>query len=620
MSLNKPWSLGLVCVDPLSSRKLSAPEPLNTLKNIAGGELNLLPVSQQSVGVLVRVPLWVNSAKKGEVDYIVFYIDRKMANGQRIYGPAAEEFPESFLVTGKEFLESGKKEITYSVINNDGNSAGSEALIVSVDTTDPNLGKVPLPVILPDDLEGKVITQQYLDSHQQHLEVVVPGADDFQSGDLWELYWGEEESPVLTGSVSASGMFEIRISGQIIAEKGDGEKALYYRIVDRSGNATKYSIKDHVIVSLMPVPAGLKKPVVGSDSISRYDVLEGLSVTIEEYQGFSENNVIVAYWGGVELPSIALSNDCEFPIVIPVDWETVSFHGSDEPYTAIVEYFVYHGGGYVKSPSEQVSVNLVVPGPSNSDIGPVNHSLEKPRAKGTSSGVENALLPEDKNQSMNVTFSLYEPYQVGEEITLHYGFSGEVVDSYTIDGFEGDGYIVELSVPWSIINSIGDGRIELFYRVSNTNNFQQSPSAIVNVSIFGADNVQPAFFPIRDVENNIIRCEHKPWEGVPVQIYDPDNLSIGDRIVLHWVMHNHRTDGVPVEVTRGLFPRSIQPSDVADGVIFIVPFTPYIEPVVDGSIRVFWEVTKLQDGSKAQSEFTCVKYTRKTAGAPCMGQ
>lgn len=64
MSLNKPWSPGLVCVDPLSSRKLSAPEPLNTLKNIAGGELNLLPVSQQSVGVLVRVPLWVNSAKK----------------------------------------------------------------------------------------------------------------------------------------------------------------------------------------------------------------------------------------------------------------------------------------------------------------------------------------------------------------------------------------------------------------------------------------------------------------------------------------------------------------------------------------------------------------------------
>ncbi|MNP57765.1 hypothetical protein D3C76_1526220 [compost metagenome] len=95
------------------------------------------------------------------------------------------------------------------------------------------------------------------------------------------------------------------------------------------------------------------------------------------------------------------------------------------------------------------------------------------------------------------------------------------------------------------------------------------------------------------VPANVINCDNRPWEGLRVRMFDPAQVELGDDVNLHWAMYQGFVSEEPVEESIGDFPGRIENQNEIDAGLFLnVPFSPNIEPVELGRVRIYWTVTR----------------------------
>ncbi|WP_157383902.1 hypothetical protein [Pseudomonas asplenii] len=600
------------------SPSLAAPIPLNTLPDNGDGQVNLLPSDQGTLGVEVAVYLWPHPAGEGQTDIIDFYINGTWAAGQRLVGPVTElSLPRSFLVPGRELSIQGTPVISYQVANGDGNRAYSFPLTVTIDTTTPNGTQVPRAIGLPTNLPQKTVTLAYLQEHGNRLQLTIPPYTGYRVGDRWQLFVRDGDTPYMDGPVPSAAAFEIELTTEQFFQLGEEPLDLTYRIVNRAGNPSQESIRERLTVMLYPRVEELATPELNHTFINRQAIRDGVVASIEFIKGTRRGDRVVPFLSGLELPVITLTDVQAFPLRFDIGWSAFSFHGTHEPYTANLLYFVQRGS-FTSPPSRTLSVpvDLSLPGDDNPELNPINPQLPIPEMRGATSNHANHLNAQDKDKPVKVTFNLPEGQLLtGDRFRVFYAEGTQPVAEHPIDGFEGGK--LSLDVPWAIIAGVGNGRHNLFYEVVGSHNAQQSPRVQVVVDIFDdVGALRPLELPVRDADKNMINCYHRPWEGIPVRLHDPDSLREGDVVSLHWVINNDRGGGTPVQATRVSYRYPVDAGIAKEGLVVIVNWQ-HIEPVVDGLIEVYWRLERPASAQSAQSTVTGVILTRKTAGAPC---
>lgn len=601
----------------LDSPSLAAPTPLNTLPDNGDGQVNLLPGDQQARGVEVAVYLWPHPAAAGQTDIINFYINDLWAMGERLAGPVTEaSLPRSFLVPGAELLAAGPKVITYRVVNDEGNRAYSHPLTITVDTSTPNGSQVPREIGLPVNLPQKTVTLAYLQENDNRVMLTIPPYSGFRPGDRWRLFVRNGTTPYMEGPVPSAGAFSVPITTEQFYQLGEEPLDLTYEIVNRAGNASQESIRERLTVMLYPRIENLSRPELNYSLVNRQAVRDGVVASIEFIKGTRLGDRVTPFLGGLELPSITLSEIHAFPLRFDIGWGAFSFHGTAEPYTANLLYFVQRGSvTSVLSPPLAVSVDLTLAGGDNPELNPINPEIPVPELRGAVSDLANQLKPQDVGKPVKVIFRLPSGLLTGNTLKVFYAEKPQAIAEHSIDGFEGE--MLSLDVPWATFASVGNGTHNLFYEVLGSRNAQQSSRVAVEVAVFSdMGSLAPLDLPVRDVARNMIHCDHRPWEGIAVRLFDSANLREGDVVSVYWVLNSDRAGATPVEATRVDYRYPVDANMVRNGLVIIVDWQ-HIEPVVDGLIEVYWLLERPALGQAAQSPVTRVLLTRKTAGAPC---
>lgn len=214
---------------------------------------NLIRTAELAYGVQVIIPEWV-SFRAG--DFAIFYIAGKVnpvVQSEIIYDKSA--FPVSVILPADEFLATGYVSFYYSVVSDiSGTETGSsEPQTIRVDRFPPNTGIEPDPLRFSDEIMLNGITQDYLATHNNEVEVVVPGTNDWEAGDTVTLRVDER---YLSGPhmIPAAGDSRLIITRGEIEAMGNSRKKFTYVLYDRAGNTNNGAPATFIeIVDVKPV-------------------------------------------------------------------------------------------------------------------------------------------------------------------------------------------------------------------------------------------------------------------------------------------------------------------------------------------------------------------------------
>lgn len=235
---------------PIDHRALLKPvEVPALLEDIDGGEKNLLPVTATQQPLCVVVPMWPFSGPRpDEPERLkLFWDDDEVVCKQW----RTEVRPEDLLLSVPvERLIAGPHVLRYEVTSTNLDITPSEKLTVLIDLSPPALGgnQGMLTVVEdPEEIVRNGLTERYLRNHDQRLRTQVPGYTTPVAGDCIIYYWDVEPFDELwagehvVAAKDIGGPFYIDFKSELILQRGDGDRYLYYAIKDRAGNLTAHS-------------------------------------------------------------------------------------------------------------------------------------------------------------------------------------------------------------------------------------------------------------------------------------------------------------------------------------------------------------------------------------------
>ncbi|TDV60052.1 hypothetical protein [Pseudomonas sp. LP_7_YM] len=230
----------------------------------------LMPAGSHLKDLEVKVPLWPVPAPPGFNDQLVLYFKTGPGDyevrSMSFPGPLNPgDFPYPLFIEKSALPTDGRCEVRYVVKSFNGYFSGSNIRNVTFDSLPPSFDKQLQPLLLPDDLADGRVTEEYLADHGDHVELRVPQPLylDAREGDVISLYWSQDNpptsGPIDTKTVTApeivSGEIRLTLSGDAIRSSGkDGTFYLTYKVRDRAGNETPFSLQTAVDVQLVPIP------------------------------------------------------------------------------------------------------------------------------------------------------------------------------------------------------------------------------------------------------------------------------------------------------------------------------------------------------------------------------
>lgn len=229
----------------------------------------LMPVGAHLKDLEVRVPLWANTAPPGLTDQLILYF--KSGPGEyevqslAFTGPLdPADFPYSLFIAKANLPTDARCEVRYVVKSYNGYFDSSNISNVTFDTLPPSFDKQLDALLLPDDLVDDQITEEYLASHGDSVELRLPQPLylDAREGDVVSLYLSQDNppasGPIGTKTVTAdeidAGDIRLDLPGDVVRLAGDGTFYLTYKVRDRAGNETPFSLHTVVDVQLVPIP------------------------------------------------------------------------------------------------------------------------------------------------------------------------------------------------------------------------------------------------------------------------------------------------------------------------------------------------------------------------------
>ncbi len=279
------------------------------LDDIEGGDSNLLPREAWLVPLRVEFPMWNNSAPMPGFPERLVLLWNGSAIGERTWtAPVQPE--ELFLKVEPHWLSEGRHTLEYQVTIYNSETAGSQALTITIDKTAPTLGDDFGRLLLPERVVAEGVTAAYLEEYADQLLAEVPAYDRVVPGDVLDCYWDSvpfEYNHAGSRLVTLADIGQplcLAFSGELIRERGDGQRFIHYRITDRSGNPSQEARQVNVLVDATPLPRDLRwldvDKAIGDGALIDLDPLDVEHGTLALLDGevlLHPQEVVWVQWG-----------------------------------------------------------------------------------------------------------------------------------------------------------------------------------------------------------------------------------------------------------------------------------------------------------------------------------
>lgn len=524
-------------------------------------------------------------------------------------------FPQSFRVPRNSLLP-GVYEVSVMVYRSGVNGIESDRKKLTIDTTPPDFGRKPQPVIFPVELGG-TITETWLSEHGE-VVVQVPWYSDIRAKDRAVYYWTDRdppldsETPIREQEFSQDDIDNRRLHITVYADEIrhwlSGPRYLYYSLRDRAGNPGPRSFLSRIDVDLTPAPGVLPPPRVPLSArglVDRQQARDGVRVEIDRYDFPDASHWVAIFWDDVALDEFEVDPSA-FPLKATVGWPTLHGKG-DGPLRAKIYYKIRQGITYgPPSPDISVAVNLTLAGPDHTDAPALlNRGLLKVEVRGAISDIPDKLRTVDYGFDAKATLLLHDNPKPMELIELFWGSYPGAVDVYQVKYTDVSGQPIEFTIPWHVIDTDKQNPdLPVYYTTSNGVNKQQSLPTPVDVSIVLIEGLKDPTFPHQD-RTGTLHCCAMPrlWNGVTVRIPADPRFEEGDTLTLVWQGCEGRNGTTPIAGAHDEITREILASDVGHYVdIVVTDYETLIAPMVNnGSGLAYYKLQKL-DGSRGQSK------------------
>lgn len=232
------------------------------LDDIEGGEPNLLPSGAWLKPLRVDFPMWQNSfPEPGLEERLTLFWDGQEIDHKTWEKPVEPE--ELFLLVAQSHLGEGTHSVYYEVMTANGEVARSEPLTLTIDKTPPALGADRGALLFPPEVIADGVTDVWLEANHDRLLAQLPDYADARPGDTIVWYWDSEPFTYeWAGSMTLTQqdigkLIHITFDGELIRERGDGERYVHYAIEDRAGNSSADSRPVTLQVAATPAPREL---------------------------------------------------------------------------------------------------------------------------------------------------------------------------------------------------------------------------------------------------------------------------------------------------------------------------------------------------------------------------
>lgn len=566
-------------------------------------ESNLFKGDQHGVAQKVKLLAYdYPSEYPGESDTITF-LRKRSTEGDDAYsalGPsiiveqAAGKFPLEVTMSADYMQDEGTFDFRFLVVTFSGDRGDSPATRMTLDWTDPVNNQVPDAPIFPLPA-GQLNDTPYLNGLANgELIMTIPEPALRAQGDHIRWAWltdipndivlppgvGKDEELAANG--------EVKVPIQVIQSAGEGDGRCYfaYLLYDRAGNQTRVNYAT-ARVSLRPAPGPVEAPLVplADGGLQYADIAQGIEILIPTLVEFEHSDLVIATWGGYELPSRQIGTSPDFPLRIPVSNAALR-HAYPEGATGVVpttiSYAVWRGVNHWPAINDLViNVDFSTIGPTNPDWpNPVNPALPELKVL-PASGNENEIIGEPNfEKDATITFDVF-PGAVAGDLVQVYWNAEPLGAEYAITASDTPGTTLSFPVPWATILSAGDSlQLPVHYTIRGDggSNAVSCIPRLVKVLVVPIVLAPPSH-PQTSPPQNFINCTVVSMDGGRLRVQVPGDaqyITDGVEVTVHW-RGFHR-----VEVVPGQPPEVGQPvPESDDDVVFTwtsaEPGT-YIEP------------------------------------------
>ncbi|MFJ4387117.1 hypothetical protein ACIP02_22675 [Pseudomonas sp. NPDC089408] len=246
-----------------------APWVKGSLQNLEGGAQNVIPLGLLQRPLRVDVTPWPgsNPAPDTPETLVLLWDGVQVGDTREWVAPIAADdyYVEIPLLNLKD---DSTPALTYRVKAYNNAEQDSRPLTITLDLTGPELAGDRGALVFDGEVLTDGVTEDYL---KRHGEVLVAGVPDYQvfvPGDRVRWYWDAHmyEDNLVAEKVLKQGDFPVtlEISGDILRERGDGQRFAHYRLFDYAGNESK-PVEPKVVqlkVDTAPLPRDLGWPDV----------------------------------------------------------------------------------------------------------------------------------------------------------------------------------------------------------------------------------------------------------------------------------------------------------------------------------------------------------------------
>lgn len=252
------------------------------------GEQGLLPMEHAYDPLPVQIPAWNYDTVISSQVKLQVYWDASTLVYEKVW-PGADfptlppddlrfDLPVRYLLPGTHVMH-------YQVTEWTGNVGDSEPRPVTIDLTAPVLAANQGPL----KFDTSRITSEYLASHDDSVSATIESYRGGAPGDAVTWYWSRDPfafseddivSTRLLGTHEIGNSVTLVFTGDMMRARGDGVRYAFYRLTDRAGNASSYSLPIRLDVAAQPVPRVLPPPrIKGASGSASYSTLNPLSAT-----------------------------------------------------------------------------------------------------------------------------------------------------------------------------------------------------------------------------------------------------------------------------------------------------------------------------------------------------
>ncbi|WP_256580730.1 hypothetical protein [Pseudomonas sp. QTF5] len=298
-----------------SLENLDAPRVIGALPPMPGGEENLLPKDAWLEPLRVEFNLWPDYAQAPEVfDTLELIWDNDESNPvatKQYQGPIdPDNPPDLWLHVPIANLQEGVHQLRYRVLPWNGSPPRDSVPVnVTIDKTPPILATAS-ELSIPDDIRPpNKLTARYLELNDDEVKAGLPSYTSPRPWDRITWYWGptpgtqEEGGEIELDDSDYSEPVIITIPGDLIRERDDGWRYVWYKVRDRAGNVSHRSEPVELDVAATPIPRDLPWPSVEKASgegarqtLDPLQVTTGAVVVIPEGAAYPSEEVWLQ-WG-----------------------------------------------------------------------------------------------------------------------------------------------------------------------------------------------------------------------------------------------------------------------------------------------------------------------------------